>query len=71
MKYKLLKFIISLLEIIDKFTFDRMYTLLGYPSLVFKSHILFGVSLMDNDVNKEIFEYISYNHIKKDRCVLA
>ena len=26
---------------------------------------------MNNDIKTEIFEYISYNHIKKDRCVFA
>jgi hypothetical protein len=59
------------LEIIDKYTFNRIYTLLGYPSLVFKSPTKFGISLMDDNVNSEIYEYMNYNHIKKERCVLA
>ena len=70
-KYNLMKLIISLFEVIDKYTITRMETLLGYPSLVFKSPINFGVSLMNNNIKTEIFEYISYNHIKKDRCVFA
>ena len=70
-KFKLIKFILSIFEIIDKYTFNRIYTLLGYPSLVFKSQTNFGVSLMDDNVNTEIYEYMSYNHIKKERCVLA
>ena len=44
---------------------------MGYPSLVFQSPLNFGVSLMNNDIKTEIFEYISYNHIKKERCILA
>ena len=70
-KFKLIKFILSIFEIIDKYTFNRIYTLLGYPSLVFKSQTNFGVSLMEDNVNTEIYEYMSYNHIKKERCVLA
>jgi hypothetical protein len=26
---------------------------------------------MDNNIDKEIFEYINYNHIRKDRCILS
>ena len=71
LKYKLLKFIISIFELVDKYTIKRLETLLGYASLVFKNHIHYGIYLMNNDIKKEIFEYISYNHIKKERCILA
>ena len=70
-KFKLLKFIISLLEIVDKYTYNRLHTLMGFSSLVFQGPLNFGVSLMNNDIKTEIFEYISYNHIKKERCILA
>jgi hypothetical protein len=72
LKYKLMKFILSLLEIIDKYTMNRIELLLGYPSLVFQNNIdKFGVALMDNKIETQIYEYINYNHIKKERCVLA
>jgi hypothetical protein len=72
LKYKLMKFILSLFEIIDKYTMNRIELLLGYPSLVFQNNSnQFGVSLMDNKIETQIYEYISYNHIKKERCVLA
>ena len=70
-KYKLMKYIISLLEIVDKYTLYRIQILLGYPTLVFKDFNVYGILLMNNDIKTEIFEYISYNHIKKERCVLA
>ena len=70
-KYKLIKYILSLLEIVDKYTLYRMEILLGYPTLVFKDFNIYGIHLMNNDIKAEIFEYISYNHIKKERCVLA
>ena len=49
---------------------------MGYPTLVFKENIeenisLFGVNIINNDINTEIFEYISYNQIKKERCLLS
>ena len=73
--FKLMKFILSILEIIDKYTLVRIQTLLGYPSLVFHGENIccnFGIHLMENnDINKEIFEYINYNHIRKERCFLA
>ena len=72
----LMKLIIGILEINDEFIFDRIKILLGYPTLVIQKDVkknisLFGVSLMNNDINKEIFKYISYNNIKKERCILA
>ena len=70
-RYNLMKYILSLLEIVDKYTLYRMEILLGYPTLVFKDFNTYGITLMNNDIKKEIFEYISYNHIKKERCVLA
>ena len=71
LKYKLMKFILGLLEIIDKYTLNRFELLLGYPSLVFTKDNKFGVSLMENKIETEIYEYISYNHIKKEQCLLA
>ena len=73
---KLFKLIIAILGINDKFTINRIKLLLGYPTLVFKENIeenisLFGVTIMNNDINTEIYEYISYNHIKKERCLLS
>ena len=73
---KLIKLIIAILGINDKSTINRIKILLGYPTLVFKKNIeenisLFGVNIMNNDINTEIYEYISYNHIKKERCLLS
>ena len=73
---KLIKLIFGILEINDKFTPNRIQLLLGYPTLVIKKDeskniSLFGVNIMNNDINIEIFKYISYNHIKKGRCVLG
>ena len=70
-KFKLLKFIISLLELIDKYTYNRIFTLMGYPSLIFQNLLNFGVYLMDNNIGTEIFEYTNNNHIRKERCILA
>ena len=36
-----------------------------------KNISLFGASIMNNNINTEIFKYISWNHIKKERCVLG
>ena len=73
---KLIKLIIAILGINDKFTMNRIKLLMGYPTLVFKKSSeenisLFGVNIMNNDINSEIFEYISYNQIKKERCLLS
>ena len=73
---KLIKLIIAILGINDKSTLNRIKILLGYPTLVYKKNIeenisLFGVNIMNNDINTEIFEYISYNQIKKERCLLS
>ena len=71
-----MKLIIEILLINDKFTPNRIEILLGYPTMIIKKDVeknisLFGVSLMNNDINKEIFKYISYNNIKKERCLLG
>jgi len=73
---KIVKFILGVLEINDIFTPNRVHSLLGHPTLIIKKDkntILpfLGIKLMDNNINKEIFEYINYNHIRKDRCALA
>ena len=73
---KLIKLIIAILTINDKSAMNRIKLLMGYPTLVFKKNIeenisLFGVDIMKNDINTEIFEYISYNQIKKERCLLS
>ena len=73
---KIVKFILGILEINDIFTPSRVHSLLGHPTLIIKkdkNSILpfLGIKLMDNNIDKEIFEYINYNHIRKDRCLLA
>ena len=76
-KIKLIRFIFSLLEIIDKYTFYRIKILMGYPSMIIKKSKdnevpLFGLNLLKkNNLDQEIFEYINYNHIRKQRCILA
>ena len=72
---KLMEFIFEILSINDKFISNRISLLLGYPTIIIKKNDkenipLFGVSIMNNDINTQIFEYISYNHIKKERCAL-
>ena len=73
---KLIKLILGILEIVDQFTERRIELLMGYPTLIIKKNegnIIpsFGVEIMNNNINTEIFEYISYYHIKKDRCILS
>ena len=73
---KLIKFIFSILQINDKYTPNRIKFLLGYPQLIFRKDAknnmsLFGVNIMDNDINTEIFEYISNNNKKKHNSVLS
>ena len=75
---KLIKIIFSILNIKDKYIEDRIKILLGFPNLIMKSsnnnnNILkiFGINLLNNDINNELFEYSNYNLIKKDRCVLS
>ena len=73
---KLFKLIFGLLEINDAYALNRIQLLLGYPEMIFKqekkSNIsLFGVNIMNDDINTEIFEYIGFNHIKKYRSVLS
>jgi len=73
---KLIKLIIAILGINDKFTINRIKLLLGYPTFVLKKNneeniSLFGANIMNNDINTEIYKYISYNQIKKERCLLS
>ena len=73
---KLIKFIYGIFEIKDEYTPNRIKTLLGYPTLIIRKNeekniSSFGVNIMNNDINTEIFEYLSFNHIKKKRCVLG
>ena len=56
-----MKLIFGILEINDKFTPNRIQLLLGYPTLVIKkgneNNIpLFGVNIMNNDINIEIYK---------------
>ena len=73
---KLIKLIFGILEIIDRYTEKRIELLMGYPTLIIKNNEenifpSFGVGIMNNNINTEIFEYICYNHIKKRSCILA
>ena len=76
-KIKIVKLIYGILDIIDKYTCNRIQMLLGYPTLIMKQtkgNILpiLGVGLMNNNnINQEIFKYINYNHIRKEKCLLA
>ena len=75
-KIKIVKFIYGILEINDIYTPKRVHSLLGYPTFIIKKDKnsilpLLGIKLMNNNIDKEIFEYINYNHIRKDRCILA
>ena len=54
----------------------RIKILLGFPTLIFekdpgKSLTKFGIKLLSNDINKELFEYSNYNMIKKHNCLLS
>ena len=42
-----------------------------FPELKDNIIPLFGVKLLNDNINNEIFEYISFNHITKDRCILS
>ena len=73
---KLIQLIYDILDIKDIYIGYRTRILLGFPTLVMHpsdNNLLqnFGVNLLSNDINREIFEYSNYNLIKKDRCVLA
>ena len=72
---KLIKLIFAILEIKDEFILKRIQILLGFPKLVMlqSDNIIpkFGVNLLNNDINKEIFEYSNCNLIKKNNCVLS
>ena len=75
-KIKIVKFIYGILEINDSLTPDRVHSLLGHPTLIIKKDKncvfpLLGIKLMNNQLDEEIFEYINFNHIRKDRCILA
>ena len=75
-KIKLIKLIYGILEIIDEYSKKRIETLLGYPTLIIRKNKdniipLFGVKIMNDNINNEIFEYISPNHISKERCILS
>jgi len=75
-KINIVKFIYGILEINDIYTPNRVHSLLGYPTLIIKKDKnsifpLLGIKLMNNNINEEIFEYINYNHIRKNRCILA
>ena len=73
---KLIQLIYDILDIKDMYIGYRARILLGFPTLVMLPSDnnllqLFGINILSNDINKEIFEYSNYNLIKKDRCVLA
>ena len=73
---KLMKLILGILEITDKYSAKRIKILLGFPTLIFekdpeKSLTKFGIKLLSNDINKELFEYSNYNMIKKHNCLLS
>ena len=72
---KLMKLIFAILEIKDQFVLKRIKILLGFPSLVMipSNNIIpkFGINLLNNDINKEIFEYSNFNLAKKNNCVLS
>ena len=72
---KLMKLIFSILDIKDTFVLKRIKLLLGFPTLVMISSndiiSKFGINLLNNDINKEIYEYCNYNFMKKDNCVLS
>ena len=72
---KLIKIIFAIFEIKDTYCLNRIKLLLGFPTLVMTSsdNIIkkFGINLINNDINKEMYEYSSYNLIKKDNCVLS
>ena len=73
---KLMQLIFDILDIKDRYIEYRTRLLLGFPTLVMQSSDntfiqKFGVNILNNDINKEIYEYSNYNLIKKDRCVLS
>ena len=71
---KLMKLIFDIIDIKDNYTYNRIKILLGFPNLIMKSNDIiseFGINLLNNDINKEIYEYSNYNLIKKERCVLS
>ena len=74
---KLMKLIFYILDIKDKYIHKRTKVLLGFPSLVMQQsdNILtkFGVNILNNNINNELYEYLNYNLKKKNkyRCVLA
>ena len=73
---KLMQLIFGILDIKDRYIEYRTRLLLGFPTLVMQSSDntfiqKFGVNILNNDINKEIYEYSNYNLIKKDRCVLS
>ena len=75
-RIKIVKFIYGILEINDIFTPNRVHSLLGYPTLIIKKDKnsilpLLGIKLMNSNIDQEIFEYINYNHIRKNRCILS
>ena len=73
---KLIKLIFEIMEILDNYIYNRAKLLLGYPTFVFQKNkdnyeSLFGVNIMNNTIETEIYKYINYNHIKKERCVFG
>ena len=72
---KLMKIIFSILDIRDKFVLKRIKILLGFPTLIMipSNDIItkFGINLLNNDINKEMYEYSNFNLIKKGRCILS
>ena len=73
---KLMKLIFDIIDIKDNYIYNRIKILLGFPNLIMQcsdNNIIskFGINLLNNDINKEIYEYSNYNLIKKERCVLS
>lgn len=73
---KFIRLIYGIIGINDKFTADRVKMLMGYPSLIIRKNeekniSLFGVSIMNNDINTEIFEYKGFNRVIKKGFVLG
>ena len=74
----LLNFLLNIIFVNDEYTYDKFITIIGYPSLVVKpissdknqNWPLFGESLINGNINEEIYEYLTTNHREKNMCLL-
>ena len=76
----LIDLLLTLAKVNDKYTFERLYNILGFPNIIIKqiprendsgqNWPLFGAQLIDRNIDRQIYEYICMNIRENSFCLL-